>query len=82
MTSEAELSQKAGLPQATCWGCLTAIEVGEDYVKVPITSVGRIAIAHHYHAECYRVMRALRRRRHREKRAASGATREPADPGG
>jgi hypothetical protein len=64
---EAELRKKAGLPAARCFGCLSEIEIGEPSVKVPLDS-GPIAIAHHYHAECYRVMRALRRRRQREKR--------------
>jgi hypothetical protein len=68
---EAELREKAGLPAARCWGCLTEIEVGEAYVKVPISS-GPIAVAHHYHTECYRVMRALRRRRQRDKRTLRG----------
>jgi hypothetical protein len=82
MTSEAELREKAGLPPAMCWGCLTAIEVGETYVKVPISSAGPIAIAQHYHAECYRVMRALRRRRKGEKGAAERNRKKSAEADG
>jgi hypothetical protein len=72
--TEAELRKKAKLPPPLCWGCLTEIEIGEPYVKVPLNS-GPVAVAHHYHAECYKVMRALRRRRQREKRARRATSR-------